>query len=433
MYSQNFSSKLENSENLEPHVYERVHRRAGIWLFFCSFVIFMTMLLGVLTRLTGSGLSMVEFRLLIDMVPPLTEKEWEWKFLAYQTSLEFQETYRDRGMSLSEFQTIFWLEYLHRLMARVLAGLVFLVPFLYYWIRYFGLNRILSSSFFVRLLWIFLLGAFQGALGWWMVRSGLTREYAYIWAGQVSVNPLLLASHSFVALSIYSLTFWLALRTISKGPRMNPVGVEKISDSSIARSVASSISSSSFLSTSVSSFHSSFFSIQTLRRSLWIFLGILFLMWISGSLVSGTRGAWVYQSFPLMHGYWIPPDLFRLDPWFLNVFLNPSFTQWTHRILASIVLITVGFLVFLSYRLLSEKDRSQEETQKRERKRTLIYLLYSIGCFVIFQIVLGFLTLLSFVPKTPQTILLATGHHMNAFLILSFVLVFLNKTRTWNT
>ena len=141
------------------------HRQIALWLLTCAGVILAMILLGGVTRLTNSGLSMVEWRPLLGIIPPLSQGDWQELFLKYQQFPEYQQI--NKGMSLDEFKPIFMYEYLHRVLGR-LIGIIFAIPFLYFY-----LTKKLTPQLSIRLLVLFILGGCQGILGWYMVKSGL--------------------------------------------------------------------------------------------------------------------------------------------------------------------------------------------------------------------------------------------------------------------
>ena len=257
----------------------RNERILGTWLMACCLVLLILVIVGGATRLTGSGLSMVEWQPL-TVIPPMSEEAWLQEFDAYRASPEYQKV--NYGMALSEFKVIYWWEFGHRLLARGL-GLVFALPLLFFWIR--GMVP-------VRLRWPLLgllaLGGFQGWLGWYMVQSGLVDI--------PRVSPYRLAAHLSVALIIFAIMFRMALRLLWPGePRRE-------------------------------------------RRS-WRPWTIALLAMVSvtivwGAFVAGLNAGLVYNTFPLMAGRWIPEGIFGLQPLWTNFFENTATVQFTHRVLA---------------------------------------------------------------------------------------------------
>ena len=249
---------------------DRDRRRVAGWLFLCAVLAFAVVLVGGVTRLTRSGLSITEWQPLIGMLPPLSQADWEALFAAYRDTPEFRLVNFD--MTLEGFKTIFWWEYIHRLLARTI-GLVFLLPLLWFQLRG-KLDRALSLK-----LWgIFLLGATQGALGWFMVKSGLVDD--------PKVSPLRLTAHLGLALAIFSAELWLAMQLIS--PR-------------------------------------------AIVRGRWPIPALIFLMALSGGMVAGLRAGYAYNTFPLMNGHVVPPEVMLLEPWWRNFVYNMATVQLVHR------------------------------------------------------------------------------------------------------
>ena len=250
---------------------DRDRRRVAAWLFLCAALAFAVVLVGGVTRLTRSGLSITEWQPLLGALPPLSQADWEALFAAYRETPEFRLVNFD--MTLAGFKTIFWWEYIHRLLARAI-GLVFLLPLLWFQLRG-KLERALSLK-----LWgIFLLGAAQGALGWFMVKSGLVDD--------PKVSPVRLTAHLGLALAIFSAELWLALQLLSPRRSSNPLA--------LALPV------------------------------------IIFAMALSGGMVAGLRAGYAYNTFPLMNGHVVPPEVMLLEPWWRNFVYNMATVQLVHR------------------------------------------------------------------------------------------------------
>src|SRR6267378_747022 len=177
----------------------RTDRGVGIWLFIIAAMIGLMVVIGGLTRLTGSGLSITEWQPVTGVLPPLSDAAWQAEFAKYQGSPQYELL--NRGMGIAGFKTIYWWEWTHRLLGRLL-GAVFLVPFLVF-LRQGRIDRTIA----VRLGIIFLLGAAQGVLGWWMVQSGLTGE-------RIAVSQYRLAAHLGLAMILFGYVFWTALEVI---------------------------------------------------------------------------------------------------------------------------------------------------------------------------------------------------------------------------
>jgi cytochrome c oxidase assembly protein subunit 15 len=252
------------------------------WLFFCAALTFAVVVVGGVTRLTRSGLSIAEWQPLIGVLPPLSPADWEALFARYRETPEFRLV--NFNMTLEGFKGIFWWEYIHRLLARVI-GLVFLVPYLFFLWR-----KKLDRPLAWKLGAIFVLGAVQGAMGWVMVQSGLVDD--------PKVDPLRLTAHLGIALAIFAAELWLALQLVS--PRERPF--EKL-----ALALA-------FL---------------------------IFAMALSGGMVAGLRAGYAYNTFPLMNGRLVAQEFMQLDPWWHNLLYDRATVQVVHRALFWILALLV--------------------------------------------------------------------------------------------
>jgi cytochrome c oxidase assembly protein subunit 15 len=247
-------------------------RAVAAWLLICAALVFAIVVVGGVTRLTRSGLSIVEWQPLIGAIPPLNEGEWQALFAKYRETPEFRLVNSD--MTLAGFKSIFWWEYIHRLLARGI-GLAFLLPLLW-----FAFLKKLSPRLAWQLGAIFVLGALQGAMGWYMVKSGLIDD--------PKVNPLRLSAHLGIALAVFSAELWLALDLLFPGKR----------------------------------------SMDRLAAALPV---LIFAMALSGGMVAGLRAGAAYNSFPLMNGHFIPPEILVLEPWWKNFLYNMATVQFVHR------------------------------------------------------------------------------------------------------
>jgi cytochrome c oxidase assembly protein subunit 15 len=259
-------------------------RAVGLWLLACCAMIFVMVIIGGITRLTESGLSITEWRPVSGIMPPLSAADWEREFTLYQRIPEYQQL--NRGMTMEEFKSIFWWEYIHRLWGR-LIGVVFAAGFLVLILR-----RQIRWSLAPHLVVMFMLGGLQGALGWFMVQSGLS--------GRTDVSQYRLAAHFLAALAIYSYMFWIALTLL----RPAPAGCTG----------------------------------RRLRPHLLTIAGVLILTLAFGALVAGLNGGLVYNSFPLMGGALVPGDAFQ-SAW--SAFEDPVTAQFIHRWLAMTVVALV--------------------------------------------------------------------------------------------
>lgn len=326
-------------------------RGVRVWLIIVAALVVCTLMVGGATRLTESGLSIVEWKPVTGTIPPLTEAEWSRQFEAYKTIPQYREM--NRGMSLSEFKTIFWWEWGHRLLGR-LIGAVFLLPFLWFLWRGF-----LSPGLKRRLWIIFVLGGVQGAVGWWMVSSGLTER--------VSVSQYRLAIHFMLALFIFSAIVWLLRRHIQGGvPSVAPLRVKVVGR---------------------------------------ILLVLVFLQLYFGALVAGLRAGRVFNTWPLIDGAFIPSAarLFFEQPWWRNFFDNTLTVQFSHRMIAyTLVVVAVGHAI--------------DAVRSRTSPAIVSGALWIVAAMVV-QVAIGILTLLNQVP-----IDLGLAHQAVAIVILTMLL-----------
>lgn len=252
----------------------------GLWLLISAAMIFAMAVIGAITRLTESGLSIMEWAPVTGTLPPLDEAEWQRLFDLYRTIPEYQEI--NRGMSLAQFKEIFWWEWIHRLWGR-LIGVVFLLPFLWFLLR-----RRLDRALVPHLAALFLLGGLQGALGWYMVASGF--------AERVDVSQYRLAAHLSLALFIYVYMLWTAFRVLAPSAGSRDPGA--------------------------------------LRPAAWAFSALLALTVVSGAFVAGLNAGLTYNTFPLMDGRLVPRGYAMMEPFWLNWFENVTAVQFNHRLLA---------------------------------------------------------------------------------------------------
>jgi cytochrome c oxidase assembly protein subunit 15 len=269
------------------------NKAIAIWLLVCCAMVFCMVVLGGVTRLTGSGLSMVRWEPVTGILPPMTQAAWQEEFAHYQTSPEYQKI--NVGMDLAGFKRIYWFEFAHRVLGRGI-GVVFLLPFLYFLLR-----RKIEKPLIPRLGIMFVLGGLQGLLGWYMVKSGLVDN--------PHVSQYRLTAHLAAAIVIYAYMFWVALDLLASGRPSEPGG-----------------------------------RYAGLRPYALVSAGLIFLTILSGGFVAGTKAGLAYNTFPLMNGKWIPEGLLALDPAYRNLFENVTTVQFDHRLLATLTLI--GVVIF---------------------------------------------------------------------------------------
>jgi cytochrome c oxidase assembly protein subunit 15 len=333
-------------------------RAIAFWLIGCAAMIFLMVMIGGITRLTESGLSITEWQPIAGVLPPLSAAQWRSAFAEYQAIPQFHAIHAD--MTLAQFKGIYFWEYLHRLWGR-LIGFVFLLPFLYFLIR----GRI-DRKLWPKLALIFVLGALQGALGWYMVESGLEHR--------IEVSQYRLAAHLFTAIVIYGAILWVAFDLLwPKAP----------SRSSPARTGAKTMRS-------------------IVGWGLNLVLVLVAVTLIAGAFVAGLRGGSIYNNFPLMGGRFIPGEYGALAPLWRNWFENPASAQFDHRVLAE----TTWFVIVLVW-----VCGLGATTGSARRALDLLAAMATI------QAVLGIATLLSVVALP-----IAVAHQAGAVLLVTAAL-----------
>lgn len=340
---------MRNTQALPPSSHDK---SIALWLLLCCAAIFAMVVLGGVTRLTGSGLSMVTWEPIVGTVPPLNEAQWEETFQAYQQFPEFQ--YKNSAMSLEEFKGIFWFEYAHRLLGR-LIGVIFFIPMLYFLAR----GRI-SRHLKPKLIVLFALGGLQGLLGWYMVKSGL--------ANDPHVSQYRLTAHLGAAFVIYAFIFWTAMDLLFPGSKPGALAAAR-----------------------------------HLGRFSLVITALVFATVLAGGFVAGLKAGFIYNTFPLMDGRWIPEGVLALEPVWRNFFDNAVTVQFDHRLLATVV-----FVMILSFWLIARC------TTLPAHARIGIHLLLAV---MVLQIVLGISTLLLEVP-----IPLAATHQAGALILFTTAL-----------
>ena len=331
MYSQNYS----------------LNSQLKIWMITLLLMIVLIILVGGLTRLTDSGLSITTWELFVGTMPPLTSDKWIEYFDLYKTIPEFKE--QNFNMTLNEFKIIFWWEWAHRQLGR-LIGLTVLLPMIYFTIKNgFWILREYSIIFF--------LVCFQGFIGWYMVSSGLV--------DRVDVSHYRLSLHLFIAFIILSLVFWKFLKLTNI--RINQINIK--------------------------------------LNSIKFFLLLLFLQLIIGAFVSGMDAGKIYNTWPLMGSSYFPDDSVINDLFNLKVFDDQSLVQFIHRNLAYLIVIIYFYMLYFVL---------------KNGNINLRIPIIIIGISLLFQIVLGVLTILSGVKM-----IYASLHQINSILIILSTLYFL--------
>jgi len=271
-----------------------------VWLKFVFFAVLLMIALGGATRLTGSGLSIVDWRPVTGTIPPLSQQDWEAEFAKYQNSPEFK--LKNFALDLDGFKKIFFWEYVHRLWGRLLGFFLF-IPGIYFWRK--GQLPVWLKR---RLLLLIALLAAQGLMGWIMVKSGLLHD--------PQVSHFRLAMHFMLAVFILSILRWTAWEAqIQRKPFR-------------------------------------FFQISfPLNAFLLLAIGQL----IYGAFLAGTKAGWAFSTFPTMNGAWFPPDALTMNPLVLNFFENGIFIHWFHRLLGTILLATAWILFYKNKEPLLQK------------------------------------------------------------------------------
>jgi cytochrome c oxidase assembly protein subunit 15 len=335
-------------------------RRVAVWLFVCCALVFAMVIVGGVTRLTHSGLSIVEWQPIVGTLPPLDATQWQETFAKYQQTPEYRQV--NSGMSLAEFKAIFWWEYVHRLLGRAI-GVVFVVPLVW-----FAARRAIPREFAWKLAAIFALGVLQGALGWYMVASGLVDD--------PRVSQFRLTAHLGLALAIFAAMLWIGLSLMY--PQRDDLHTRP----------------------------------QRRARTQWFALvAVVFLMILTGGFVAGIRAGFAYNTFPLMNGAVIPAEMFLLEPVWRNFFYNMATVQFNHRAIAWLLALLVPWLWWTLRRTRGIPPRARAGGD-------LLLVLLAV------QIGLGIATLLLVVP-----IALAAAHQAGAVLVFAAALNVANALR----
>ena len=333
-------------------------RSIAVWLLACCALVFAMVVVGGVTRLTHSGLSIVEWQPIVGTIPPLDEKAWHETFLKYQQTPEFRQV--NPEMNLAGFKRIFWWEYFHRLLGR-LIGAAFLLPLLW-----FAVRGKIPRALTWKLSAVFALGALQGAMGWYMVQSGLVDD--------PRVSQYRLTAHLGMALLIYAAMLWIALDLLlprGSGAKASTPGP---------------------------------------RRFAFALATLIFVMSLSGGFVAGIRAGLAYNSFPLMSGHLVPPGMFVIEPWYLNFFSNMATVQFDHRLIAWLLAFLVPWLWL----------RVRRSGALRRARLAANLLLAALAL----QIALGIATLLLAVPVS-----LAAAHQAGALLVFTAALLAVHSLR----
>ncbi len=337
--------------------------KIAAWLFLCCFCIFIMVVIGGITRLTESGLSITQWQPVSGIIPPLTQNAWQEEFFKYQQSPEYLK--KNFGISLQEFKNIFWLEFIHRLFGRI-TGVVFLFPLVF-----FAIKQNIRLKLALKLGGIFILGAVQGIIGWYMVKSGL-KEAPH-------VSQYWLSFHLGMAFLIYGLVLQSGLSEYNNATKANTALQKKPATTH------------------------KYFKNKYLTIFSCIMLICIFLQSILGAFVAGTHAGLIYNTFPDMNGQFVPDGLFIMQPWHLNLFENTTSIQFNHRIFAYLTSI-----IIITFWLFSHKFTLTSSTK---------YAIAWLPIIIVIQLTLGISTLLAHVP-----VLLASMHQIFALVLFTLVI-----------
>ncbi len=281
----------------------RSDKAVGIWLLVIAVLIAAMVVVGGLTRLTGSGLSITEWHPVTGVLPPLNDAGWQAEFAKYQGTPQYELL--NKGMGLASFKTIYWWEWAHRLLGRVL-GAVFLLPFVYFlW------KRRIERALVPRLIVIFLLGAAQGLLGWWMVQSGFEPH-------RVAVSQYWLAAHLGLAVALFGFVLWTALEVLG-ARRTNVAALTRFQPWAIALAA------------------------------------LVFIQMLLGAFVAGLDAGRAFDTWPTYGGAWIPLGLYDLSPWWINHFENHALVHFQHRTVGYVIAMFVVWLYIAMRRAGADK------------------------------------------------------------------------------
>ena len=273
------------------------NKQIAVWLFSGCILIFGMVVIGGITRLTGSGLSITEWKPIMGAIPPMNDAEWNSAFEKYKQIPQFQKI--NYHFEMDDFKSIFWWEYIHRLLGRMI-GIVFIVPFVWFLVK-----KKLDKPTIKKALFLFLLGGIQGFLGWFMVSSGL--------AERTSVSHIRLAIHLMFAFITFAFTFYYGLEFVYS---------EKQSEERSKKSSA-------------------------LNKLIFVLLSVQI---IYGAFVAGLHAGKIHNTFPLMSGQVIPSGMGVMQPTLANVFDNPVTVQFIHRFFAFMLLFLCSWLAVASHK-----------------------------------------------------------------------------------
>lgn len=338
----NFASQMNDSLSPNPNKSIIYWLLSGCALVYCMVVV------GCITRLTHSGLSITDWNFM-GSLPPFSEQDWMARFAKYQTSPEFM--YKNSSMTMEEFKSIFWWEYIHRSIGNTMM-FVFLVGFVWFLVK-----KKFTKQLLPKMLFLFGLGALQGLIGWWMVKSGLVKN--------PNVSHFRLAIHLMSAFSVFAFTFWFALQLIFKDAQ--PASAESAKLKPVA---------------------------------ILLFITVVIQV-IFGAFVAGLKAGLYYPTWPKMGDDWFPEDTILVSDSFVhNFFENGAGVQFVHRTFAFVVVACVAWLWF----------RAAKLKLNAEQNKAVTLLIYGVTI----QFMLGIFTLLYQVP-----IVLGVLHQTGAFFLFA--------------
>ncbi|KAI5963008.1 COX15 [Candida pseudojiufengensis] len=375
-------------------------KSVGIWLIGTSTLIFGIVVLGGLTRLTESGLSITEWKPVTGSIPPLNEKDWEEEFNKYKNSPEFKQL--NSHLTLEEFKFIFLMEWSHRLVGRFI-GLVFIIPAIIFWSRNKFNPRVTK-----RVIGLTGLLGLQGFIGWWMVKSGLDEEELKDRRSKPTVSQYRLTTHLGAAFLMYLGVLYTAMeilqenkiiKTIKKGGELQFLKIEKL---------INQLNNPALIK---------------LRYVSYGLLALTFLTAMSGGMVAGLDAGLIYNTFPHMGDNWIPSKNELMDPvysrnsnesdlWWRNLLENPTTVQLIHRIMAT----TTFFSILVTHVYCNRR--------KNIVPRQADIMMKTMMGFLTLQVTLGITTLIYLVP-----IPLAAAHQAGALALLTTALAFVSRLR----
>jgi heme a synthase len=336
-----------------------IYKPIIIWLLAGCFLIYAMVVIGGITRLTHSGLSMVEWNMILGSKPPMSDADWQVPFEKYKQSPEYQII--NNQFTLEEFKSIYWWEYIHRFLGRTI-GVVFLIPFFYFWIK-----KKFDTALLRKMFVLLALGALQGFLGWFMVKSGLQKE--------PHVSHFRLAIHLISAFTVFGFTFWYALDLMYPNKtELNPEAK------------------------------------KVLRLAKYMF-ALIIIQIIYGAFVAGLKAGLFYNTFPKMGEEYFPDTIFSYDTLLQNISENPSGVQFVHRYIAYLVVI---FIIIVW-------NKASKLPQTLLQKKASNFLLG----MVLVQFLLGVITIMMSVP-----VLMGVLHQTGAFFLFASGLFFIHSLRT---